>query len=61
MPPAFPGLLMPNVLPPLFGANAYELAAEMGHSDINTTLIYTHVPDAIPQSKLAFWQKKGMV
>lgn len=45
----------------LFGANAYELAAEMGHSDINTTLIYAHVPDAIPQSKLAFWQKKGMV
>ena len=44
----------------LFGANAYELAAEMGHSDINTTLIYAHVPDTIPQSKLTFWQKKGM-
>lgn len=44
----------------LFGANIYELAAELGHADINTTLIYTHVPDSIPQSKLTFWEKKGM-
>lgn len=44
----------------LDGANIYELAAELGHSDINTTLIYTHVPKSIPPSKIAFWKKRGM-
>lgn len=42
------------------GANIYELAAEMGHSDIKTTMIYTHVPKVIPASKVKFWKERGL-
>ena len=43
------------------GTNPYELAAMLGHSDIKTTMIYTHVGKKAPDAMIALWKKQGKI